>query len=165
MPERMVRFDPKRLAIKRATGELVDAAGGPTRAAQFAQRVKRQQSYSDYSLATVDHFIPIDAAIELEEVTVGLPGWPHLTRLMCGRAGGTFVPLPVSRPSSADFHKRLAELATEYSDVSAGLLRALADGRVTAREVRAGDLVTEAAQLVAKAAELRALLEQIEVEG
>jgi hypothetical protein len=159
---RTVQHDPKRLSLKVATAELVDAAGGQARAAGYCKRVKRQQSFSDYALANVDHFMPIDAVLDLEARTVGLPGWPHVTRELCARNGGAFVALPVAPPGACEAHQRLAELTKEFSELSSGVLTALANGgRIEAWEVRDLRLIAEADDLVEKAAELRALLERI----
>ncbi|KKC24888.1 hypothetical protein WP12_16810 [Sphingomonas sp. SRS2] len=160
----MVQHDSRRQSLKVATGELIDAAGGQARAAEYSRRIKRQQSFSDYALVNVDTFIPVDAALDLEARTVGLPGWPHVTREMCARNGGSFV-ANVVLPGSTEAHLRLAELIKEFSDVSTAMAVALADGKLCAEDVRRGALVAEADQLVSKAAEVRALLERIEAEG
>jgi hypothetical protein len=165
MTERMVQHDPRRQALKEATGELIAAIGGQERAAEHSRRVKSQQSFSNFATKNVDAFIPIDAVMDLEARTVGAPGWPHVTRELCARAGGTFIAMPAALPGSSEAHLRLAELTKEFSDVSSGMLAALADGKLDAADVRRGALVAEADELVAKAAELRALLERIEGEG
>jgi hypothetical protein len=165
MAERGVQLDPKHQSLKAATGDLIDAAGGQARAADYCRRIRRQQTFSDYEARHVDQFMPIDVVMELEAVTVGKPGWPHVTRILCARAGGAFIAMPAALPGSSEAHRRLAELTKEFSDVSAGMLNGLADGRLCAADVRRLGLVAEADELVAKAAELRALLERIEAEG
>lgn len=165
MADRTVQHDPRRQSLKVATADLIDAVGGQSRAAEYSRRIRRQQSFSDYSAPNVDQFIPIDAAMDLEAVTVGKPGWPHITRALCARAGGAFVAMPAELPGSTEAHLRLAELIKEFSDLSTAMAVALADGKLCARDVRRGALVAEADELVAKAAEVRALLERIEAEG
>ncbi len=165
MADRVVQHEPRRQSLKVATGELIEAVGGQERAAEYSRRIKRQQSFSDYALPNVDAFMSIDTAMDLEAVTVGKPGWPHVTRALCARAGGAFVAMPATVPDAAEAHLRLAELTKEFSDVSGGMLAALAAGGLSARDVRRRALVAEADELVTKAAELRALLERIEAEG
>lgn len=165
MADRMVQHEPRRQSLKVATAELIEAVGGQDKAAEFSRRVKRQQSFSDYARQNVDQFMSIDTAMDLEAVTVAKPGWPHVTRAMCARAGGAFVAMPASVPGSTEAHLRLAELIKEFSDVTTGMALGLADGRLCAADVRTKGLVAEADELVAKAAEVRALLERIEAEG
>lgn len=165
MADRGVQHDPKRQSLKVATADLIEAVGGQARAAEYSRRIRRQQTFSDYEHRNVDQFMPIDAVMDLEAVTVDRPGWPHITRALCARAGGTFIAMPVVLPGSSEAHRRLAELTKEFSDVSAGMLVALADGKLCAEDVRRGALVAEADELVTKAAELRALLERIEAGG
>lgn len=165
MTERTVQHDPRRQGLKDATADLIAAIGGQARAAEHCRRVKSQQSFSNFETKNVDAFIPIDAVMDLEGRTVGMPGWPHVTRELCARAGGTFIAMPAALPGCTEAHLRLAELTKEFSDVSGAMLTGLADGRLCAADVRKGQLVAEADDLVTKAAELRALLERIEAEG
>jgi hypothetical protein len=162
MTDRMVRLKPADLKLKVATKDLIREVGGQEEAAQFVRRVKRQQSYSDYAKANVDHFIPIDAVAELEEVTFGAPGWPHVTRALCARHGGAFVRPPDAPPHSDDWLSRLAELAADHGAVASDLMKALAKDGLTTKSVREANLVAEADRLFAITAEVAVMLRRID---
>jgi hypothetical protein len=165
MLDRTAHLPTRDQALKRDTKALVLAAGGQAEAASFARRIKRQQSFSDYGAANVDQFMPIDAVRDLEDVTRGTPGWPHVTRQLASQQNCAVVILPDAEPSSGGFIAAMADLTKEYADVSGGLLGALADGHVCAADVRKGDLVAQADELIAVAVNIRAMLERIGVEG
>lgn len=151
---RTAQLDPRALSLKRAYRALVGAAGGQEEAARLCRRIRRHQTHSDYAAPNVDQFAPVDVIAELEEVTMNLPGWPHVTREMCARAGGMFVPAPQGAPDTADWLQRCARLLKEHADLSGGIARALADGTLCAKDVHEQNLVAEAEHLFALSGEI-----------
>lgn len=166
MPEhRTAQLSPDALSIKRAYRALVAAAGGQEKAAGYCRRIRRHQTHSDYGAPNVDQFPPVDVIAELEEVTIGTTGYPHMTRELCARAGGVFIPAPDADLNAADWLQRCMQLVKEHADVSGGLATALADGKLCARDVREQNLVAEAEHLFAIAAEVFFMLRRIEGEA
>ncbi|ARR54573.1 hypothetical protein HY78_14605 [Rhizorhabdus wittichii DC-6] len=151
---RTAQLDPRSLSLKRAFRALVGAAGGQEEAAKLCRRIRRHQTHSDYGAPNVDQFAPVDVIAELEEVTMSAPGWPHVTRELCARAGGLFVPAPPGELGAADWLQRCAQLLKEHADLSGGLARALADGTLCARDIHEQNLVAEAEHLFALSGEV-----------
>lgn len=165
MADRTAQLPTRDQALKRETKALVHYAGGQAGAAGYARRIKRQQSFSDYGAPNVDQFMPIDAVRDLEDVTRGTPGWPHVTRQLAAQQNCAVVILPDAEPSSGCFITAVADLTKENADVSGALLASLADGRVCARDVRERDLVGQVDEQIAVLVNLRAMLERVEAEG
>ncbi len=115
---------PVKQGAKVASRALVRAVGGQEACPGFA-RYTRHQAYSEFaSIEHGDKFMPIDVVIDLEAVTHGAPGHPHVTRYLCERAGGAFVALPAADLSTRDFHAAVGALITESHDVATRLIAA-----------------------------------------
>ncbi|MES2494609.1 MAG: hypothetical protein V4618_00715 [Pseudomonadota bacterium] len=158
-------LSPEKQGLKVATKALVGAVGGQEACPGFA-RYTRHQAYSEFgSVGHDDKFMPVDVVIDLEAVTHGMPGHPHVTRYLCDRAGGAFVKLPEAAPDAADWHKQLAALIEESRDVSMRIVEALGDratpGLVTAAEIRAAKLMDEVNALIGVGVNLRAMFERV----
>ena len=156
---------PEKQGLKVATRALVRAVGGQEACPGFA-RYTRHQAYSEFgSIEHGDKFMPIDVVADLEAVSHGTAGHPHVTRALCERAGGAFVKLPSAAPGACDWHKALAGLIEESRDVTTRLLEALGDGKtpgsVTAAEIRAGKMIDETNALIGVGVNLRAMLERV----
>lgn len=90
----------------------------------------------------------------------GTAGHPHVTRLLCGMAGGIFVPLPPADGDVDALGGLMLTLAVELGDVSAEIRNALADdGRVTGGE--AERVLSELDDLDRASARLRMVLGEI----
>lgn len=113
---RRAALSPAQQAGKAAFKALAKAFGGQDAvAAEFGVR---QQDVSDYGLANVARFAPIDLIDALEDCTVGLPGWPHVTSWLCRQRGGLFLPLPQGVPDAAGMMRTVADMAAELGAVS-----------------------------------------------
>lgn len=147
-------------ALKAATRQLVQAAGGQEAAATYTRFV-RHQAFSDFGNAGPDHaakFAPIDAVADLEAVTHGTPGHPVVTRALARAAGFALVPLPAARTAELDFAAHLQAIIRETADVTLGLsvhLQAAASGKPAPEALRA-----EVAQAIQVLVELDAALAQ-----
>ena len=117
-------------ALKRATRSLVQAVGGNEAAIGFC-RMKRHQSLSEYASVAGDHagaWMPLDVVADLEGVTAGVAGAPHVTRELARQAGFVLVPLPTAHGAgSEDFSLHLANIIRESADVTTKLSKHLAD--------------------------------------
>ncbi len=158
-------LNPEKQGAKVASRALVRAVGGQEACPGFA-RYTRHQAYSEFgSIEHGDKFMPVDVVIDLEAVTHGMPGHPHVTRYLCERAGGAFVALPEAAPATGDWHGMIAALIEESRDVTTRLLEALGDaktpGAVTATEIRAGKMIDETNALIGVGVNLRAMLERV----
>jgi len=152
---------PEKQGAKVASRALVRAVGGQEACPGFA-RYTRHQAYSEFaSIEHGDKFMPIDVVIDLEAVTHGMPGHPHVTRYLCERAGGAFVALPAAEITAKDFHGAVSALISESHDVATRLIEALGDGRVTAAEVRSAKMIEETNALIGVGVNLRAMLERV----
>ncbi|MHA3791480.1 hypothetical protein [Sphingomonas sp. YL-JM2C] len=165
MAERSDILPPDKQGLKAATRALVRAVGGQEACPGFA-RYTRHQAYSEFaSIEHGDKFMPVDVIADLEAVSHGTAGHPHVTRALCKRAGGAFVKLPSAEVSTADWHKALADLIEESRDVTTRLLEALGDSRtpgaVTAAEIRASAMIDETDALIGVGVNLRAMLERV----
>lgn len=118
---RCIVLTPEQQTGKAAFKALAKAFGGQV--AVEAEFGVRQQEISDFGLPNVAKFASIDLVDRLEESTVGLPGWPHVTSWLCRRRGGIFVPLPMGSTDADGLVRTVAELGAEFGDVS----RAVAD--------------------------------------
>lgn len=165
MADRRDGLQPEKQGAKVASRALVRAVGGQEACPAFA-RYTRHQAYSEFaSIEHADKFVPIDVVIDLEAVTHGMPGHPHVTRYLCERAGGTFVALPTAEQTIKDFHAAVAALIRESHDVATRLIDALGDGRVTPEEVLAGKMIDETNALIGVGVNLRAMLERVVAGG
>ncbi|KKC24908.1 hypothetical protein [Sphingomonas sp. SRS2] len=156
---------PEKQELKVTFRALVRAVGGQE-ACPGVARYSRHQTYSEFaSIEHVEKFAPIDVIADLEAVTHGLPGHPHVTRKLCRMAGGAFVKLPPAEITAVDWHKALAALIEESRDVSMRLLAALGDaatpGIVTASEIEASKMIEETDALISVGVNLREMLKRV----
>lgn len=107
----------------------------------------RQQEISDYGLPNVAKFASIDLVDWLEDRTVGLPGWPHVTHWLCQRRGGVFVPLPQGDDDADGMMVTVAELAGELGDVSRAISEAVCASGDGGREVTSTEAAAALAEL------------------
>lgn len=116
-------------ALKAATRQLVDYAGGGNRAAQVSRL--GQSEYSRGGSLTPDNaerFLPIDVVADLEAAT----GQPVVTRLLAEFCDCLLIELPkgdagVLAAEAGLSAQRFGELMAEYG-------KAIADGSIDARE-------------------------------
>jgi hypothetical protein len=165
MADPVVALTPAKEGLKNKQRELVAAVGGQEACPPFA-RYRRHQTYSDFGNPQMpDSFMPADVIADLESVTRTKPGHPIVTSYLCTMAGGVFVKLPQASPSEDGFLDVLAKLTAEYGDLSTGLIIALRDRKVTADEVRGGNLLSACDDLAAVVMQIRMQLERVEAEG
>lgn len=107
----------------------------------------RQQEISDYGLPNVAKFASVDLVDFLEDRTVGLPGWPHVTGWLCRRRGGVFVPLPQGGADADGMMRTVAEMAAEFGDVSRAVADAVCPHGPDGEEVNAAEARTALAAL------------------
>lgn len=161
----MAELSPTQQKLKNKTRELVAAVGGQEACVGLA-RYRRHQSYSDFAnVEMADSWMPADVIVDLEGVTRGKAGHPIVTSYLCLLAGGVFVKLPQAAPTEAGFLEALTSLTVEFGDLSTGLMTAMRDRKVTADEVREGQLLGACDDLATIVMQIRALLERVEAEG
>ncbi|MEK9212292.1 phage regulatory CII family protein [Sphingomonas sp. 2378] len=120
---------PDRLALKRATDDLLSGVGGQVKAAGFTR--VGQSTLSTYaSRHNRDAFMPIDIVADLEPLAMDREGWPHVTQALCAVMGGVFVALPEVPASDGDLLTMLGRLSKEAGDVTQEMCAALSDGRI-----------------------------------
>lgn len=153
---------PELLDLKRATAETIKGVGGLEAAAGFC-RVGKSVLGDNQSANRPDSFMALDVIAALEPLARERSGWPHVTRALCRRMGGVFVPVPDGRASGGELAELLARKIKEGADVSSALCAALGDGRVEPREARA--VRDEIAELMELLALMDAELSMIEQEG
>lgn len=148
---------PPLQAMKVAARGLVQAVGGGEAAAGFC-RVGQQvlSTYGNVNVAAA--FMPADVVMALEAITVGQPGWPHVTRALASAAGCTVLPPPDGRPEDKTWVEHICSLTKEMSDVIAPISAAACRGGITAGDVAAGDWLREADELIRAAVEFKAAL-------
>lgn len=155
MTERDVVHPPHLQAGKLAFHDLLSAFGGQVAAA--AETGKSQGRLSAYATPNTDAFPPLDAIDALEARTVGLPGWPHVTRWLCRRRGGIFLLLPAAVRGLGKWSGFVARLGQEAGDLIAGICTDLSDdNELSPAEARRR--LKDAADLVRVAVELEAAL-------
>lgn len=146
-------LSPALQAGKRAVADLIGAAGGGERAAAFCR--VGQQKLSDYgSINKPDVFMPVDVIADLEGVTCGLPGAPHVTRYLARRAGFELFALPEAA-AAACWHGLLAQFAKEGADVMAKIATHAPEG-ISAAEVKSSGLIGEIDEAIAILVNMRA---------
>ena len=126
--DRTQRLSPRELALKLATRDAVKAAGGQEFVAGETGRA--QSRISDYCSPNTLDFMPLEVAAKVEALSVGAPGYPHITRALARAAGAEFVTRQDGEGSVCeDLTRLLADVAGESGD----LLRALASGASSGR--------------------------------
>lgn len=146
---RTAQLSPEQQELCAATRALVGACGGQEASAAFAG--KRRQAISDWCLPNVASFAPVDFVAALEGLTVGLPGHPHVTRVLARRAGYLLVPM-IGGAGPRDPLHGLAAIGAEFGDLSRCIGEANDDGKFCAADRKAAakalfDLEVEVAAL------------------
>ena len=129
---RDIALPPVLQAAKAATRALISAFGGQE--AAEAETGRAQSRFSAYGGRNTPDYIPLDLVDALEDLTFGLPGWPHITRWLCRRRGGVFVRLPDAVPGPKDLQCELGAVSKETGDVLVSLGEGLRDNSLDAAE-------------------------------
>ena len=82
---RSLSLTPEQQSGKASFKALVKSFGGQDAAAE--ETGVRRQKISDMGLANVAESPTLDLIDALEDRTVGMPGWPHVTSWLCRRRG------------------------------------------------------------------------------
>lgn len=154
---RTVQHPPHLQAGKKAFRDLVSAFGGSVAAG--AEVEKSQSRISAYGLPNTADFPPIDVVVALEQCTHGTAGHPHVLRWHARQLGYVLLKLPVCRKAAASWHRAMAAVSREVSDIIERVCTALSDEKVTAAEARR--IREEIAEAHERLAELDALCIQI----
>ncbi|WP_314717860.1 phage regulatory CII family protein [Sphingobium yanoikuyae] len=142
---RNATLTPEQQTGKAAFKALAKAYGGQEAVAE--ETGFRQQEISDCGLPNVAKFASVDLVDFLEDRTVGLPGWPHVTSWLCRRRGGVFVPLPRGGADADGMMRTVAEMAAEFGDVSRAVADAVCPHGPDGEEVNAAEARTALAAL------------------
>lgn len=143
------------LYLKKETRAAVEDVQGQEKVAKMLGR--SQSRISHYCSSNRDEFMPIDLVAELEQLTVGKPGHPRITRALARQAGFLLVPEGGEKGEARSLGEHLADVVGEASDVM-GAMKSAVTGGGLARDARKQALA-EARQLQDAAAELVAALE------
>lgn len=154
--DRDITLPPSLQAAKVATRDLVKSFGGQEAAS--AETGKSQSRICAYGHQNMADFAPLDVIDALEDRTVGLPGWPHVTRWLCRQRGGEFVQLPDPNVSAPSWGKLVASIAKEHGELTSGVIADLDDNDISPAEARAR--LKDAAELVHSAVQLEHALKQ-----
>lgn len=146
---------PANQALTLAQARLIRAVGGQDAATGFC-RINRHQTLSDYGNPDHGAQMPVDVVRDLEAVTRGLPGAPHVTRELARQAGFALFSLPAAKPEGVAWPQHLACIAKETGEMVASLAKALADGKVDQAERQA--LLKHADKAIDSVIALRAAL-------
>ncbi|MFG1410313.1 hypothetical protein V5G24_04290 [Xanthobacter sp. VTT E-85241] len=140
-------------ALKGAVRDLVEHAGGVTRAA----RVSRADAprLSRYGSIHEEMHAPIDVIADLEQDV----GDPIVTRMLAEMAGYVLVPKAMAEGQGTQFAQHLADVARSSSGVVADLAEAQADGIVDTHE--AARILPKIAKAHTKLAEAEADLRRL----
>lgn len=153
---RDIRLDEPKLRLKVASRKTVKALHGTALAAEVTG--SRQQRMSDCQLPNTTDFLRIDEVIDLEDAARGSEGWPAVTRAQARHHGFELLPLPGCVVGDSDWHRSLADVSREVGDAVAKVCAALADdGKVSAEEIRDGQVIEEIDDAMAKLAQLKGL--------
>ena len=150
---REIVHEPDLQDLKVASDHLIGAFGPQKKAAGLTGY--RQQRLSDCGLMNTNEFLPVDAVLKLESRTVGLPGWPHVTRTLARQQGFILVP-EATAEGEGDLTDHLCAIGAEAGAVMRALGEAEREGLTKERRAIA---LTQARELAEAAAGLVALLE------
>ena len=142
---RAVALSPDQQSGKARFKALVKAFGGQESVS--VETGVRQQKISDMGLPNVAEYPTLDLIDTLEDRTVGLPGWPHVTHWLCHRRGGVFVPLPQGEDDADGMMVTVAELAGELGDVSRAISEAVCASGDGGRDVTSAEAAAALAEL------------------
>lgn len=152
--ERVV-LSPADQEMKLAVRSLVDAFGGcDAVGAHFGRDYRR---ISELCNPALSQWMRLPWISELERMTVGLPGHPHVTRLLARRAGFVLVKRTDGQEDGAGVMAGLAAVQAELGDVARVVIDAAKDGELDRAERKAA--LDQLAEVEARAASLRVLLE------
>lgn len=118
------------LALKASFRDLVEAAGGGTRAAGHTRT--NASLLSRYGAVQEEMQAPLDVVADLEAQVGDL----IVTRALAALHGYVLVPDPALAATAPDFGRHLGAVAREAGDVISGLGEALADGKVCGNEAQ-----------------------------
>lgn len=152
-------LSPDKQALKRAARRLYQAVGGQEKAAGLC-RVGQARLSAYGGPNNPDEFMPVDVVADLEEVTEGAPGAPHVTRELARQRGYELVPLPGAKPEGKSWAQHIADLAKESGDIISKLAPASVDG-VCKHDIVERELLREARELIQASVELAAALEAV----
>lgn len=104
---------------------------------------------------------PVDCATQMDALAIANGGAPHITAAMAAELGRVLVELPDAATARDCWHRIMADLSAEGADLLGGLLRDLADKRISAHEAQARRQDTRAllAVIVEADQRLRAIAE------
>lgn len=124
MSVRRVENDPEKQALKNDCAALVSAAGGVEAAEGYCRANYRR--LSEYGRPDNDVFMPVDVVEDLEAVTHGKAGYPHVSRRLARRAGFALVALPeLEFDPAVSLHAALVEHVRDAGEVTTDLCSAL----------------------------------------
>lgn len=152
---------PDKLQLKRATNQMLKAAGGLDASAALCRVGKSK--LGQYQSPNEPYFVAIDVVADLEPLTRAAEGWPHVTHALCAANGGVFVELPDVPASRAELLTLLAGQTKESSELTQAICDGLSNGTFCARD--AAKALVEAQQLLRASAAMCAELEFIVKEG
>jgi hypothetical protein len=115
-------------ALKAATRQLVNAAGGTVAAAAVTRG--DHQSMSRYGSAHPDRFMPIDVLADLESECEQ----PVMTRELARLSGHLLVPVPLVARTGSALGVITAKALKETSEVFVALADGMGDGKLNAAE-------------------------------
>lgn len=126
---------PEKIALKRATAEMIKGVGGVEAAAGYC-RVGKSVLSDNGSANRPDSFVAIDVVADLQPLAAGREGWPQITRALAAADGFALVKLPEAMPDGSALLHLLARLARENGEIARAVCEALADGKVCAGEAK-----------------------------
>lgn len=156
------------LELKKAAKGLIRAVGGTDGAAASLtneQRNVRQQRMSDCTVPNTPDFLRVDEVGELEDLSHGQPGWPHVTRTLAKRQGFALLPLPEQVVGDTNLHRALSEVVQETNEVVTKALSALSDNSVTPDEIRDLNIPQEIEEAIQSLANLKSIVDAIAAQG
>lgn len=143
----------------RVSKKLVQAVGGLEACAEVTGKSTSQ--LSRYTSPDCTDSMPITVVRELEAVSHGHAGHPHVTRMLAQAAGFGLFKLPAADAAPADWMAHLAVLSAEAGDLTSKLAVALGDRTICPKDIRKGALLDEADDLIRVVVNIRAALSQI----
>ena len=126
---------PEKLALKRATQEVIRGVGGLEAAAGFC-RVGKSALSDAQSVNKPDCFVALDVVADLEPLARGRDDWPQITRLLAQLHGFALVKLPDALPACADVLHLVARQARHGGELAEAICEALRDGHISEGEAR-----------------------------
>jgi hypothetical protein len=141
--------------LKAAQRQLIREFGGQVAAGEHFRRP--QSRYSDCGNAHTRVHLTVQEVADLEDRTVGRTDHPIVTRHLARRQGFELVGRPRALPNKGNLMLASGTLVQEAGDVVASLGRALADGKIEAREH--AEIRAEIDQLIEVAVTLGALVD------